>query len=559
MSLNPEDKLREALEKRGETEAEKPENEAEAEPQTTLFFDPSVYYTDDDNEPKPKKRLSKNIIFSIIGMVVLVLALIAIRLWVPKKTVKETSSQPDLSVAVTEYAANDVETVTVKCKDADTVTFQSVLDETAEESTVKWTIAGVDPSLTNSGTIAASVESVSSLVAIRTMDAITDGEQSSNTSSDKVDYEDYGFTVPYAEVSLTSRNNKFNPYTVIIGNRSPDFSGYYVTTSLSKEVYLVASDTVHAFCKDAREYVNTVVLNAVTADTVPEGYYDEGQNALVYFDALSVTGRYYNDAVLSFAKNPNADTAGVMPYIMTSPVQRDADQNKVQALLAPFSNGITAEGCYSYNATLTELDEYKLRAPEIVLSFTAGSTSHTVKLSSVDTSTYALMVDNCNAIYKVDAEAFSFESQAYGYANTSAFIEPLKNFVSVSVTAEDKTYDFKVSYNESEDAETSFDITAGTKAIKAENFQNYYAQLMSATIIDFTTEQPATPVTMTVIATRADGSQRVVQWRKASDRRYHVTVDGQGMGCISTSVYENLVEYAANAYAGKAVPSSTDR
>lgn len=524
------------------TQAEKEQVEktkAVKKEESTLFANPTPFYID-EKEPA-RKNLPLKIIIALIAVAVVIGAAFAIKALLPEKEPADTSSKTSISIDITKYASDDVEKMTVEGKDYTTVLYSMLDTSSAESTTVKWGVEGVDTSLTDSFGISQAVNSAVTLSALREMEKLE---------------ADYGFDEPNAKITVQSRNQKFETYTITVGNVAADRSGYYLKTSLADKIYLVKKETVEAFCKDIYAFANTTVISALTDGDAPAEYFNEG--TLIKVDEITLSGSNNKNYVMAFKLNPDQNTAPFMTYVMTSPYQRLADNDAVRLLTTPFLNGVYAEGVYTYDATYEDIQKYNLVEPQIVLTLKAGNVEHTIKATRNDDGYYAVILDNVKAIYKVNRDYLSLGTTTVGdYMSKAIFTEMLKNFTDIDVTVDNKTYDFNVNVVESEE-EDVYNVTAGTLPLEAENFQNYYAQLLGMTVTEISVKTPdnITP-SMTVRLTRKNGSRTTIEFAQTADRRYHVSVDGAPGGYISTTTYEKLVNYTASVYEGKEIPKVT--
>lgn len=513
----------------------------EEQPQSTLFSDPNQFYVE-DKKPK-RKRLLLTSLIAFVVVVCVAAASVAITVFAPNDDEENTSSNDMISIAVTEYVSDDVEKMTITTEDYKTVLYSKAEETESNSTAVNWYVEGVDATLTNSYNIGSAVNSAVELSAVRKMD---------NTTAD------YGFADPYATVAVESRNQAFENYNITVGSISPDRSGYYLKTSLKEDVYLVSTDVVETFCQDIYAYANTTVISALTDGDAAEEYFSD--STLIKVDSISLSGTNYGSQNFQFEANPDENTAAFMTYVMKAPYSRYADNEAVKLLISPFSNGVYAEKVYSYNATYDQLKQYNLINPEIVITLKVENIEHTVKASKNDDGYYAVMLDDVKAIYQVSSSYLSFGgTDAQSFISTVVFSQMLKTFTDIDVTIDGKLYDFNINVVESEDEEDVYNVTAGSLPIEAENFQNYYAQLLGMTLTEISVKTPDATASMSVTLTRKDGSKTTIAFAKTADRRYHVSVDGDPGGYISTTTYENLQNYAVLAYEGKDVPRITQK
>ncbi|MBP3692382.1 MAG: DUF4340 domain-containing protein [Clostridia bacterium] len=507
--------------------------------ESTLFADPTLFYTD-EKEPA-RKNLPLKIIIALAAVAVVIGAAFAIKALLPEKEPADTSSKTSISIDITKYASDDVEKMTVEGKDYTTVLYSMLDTSSAESTTVKWGIEGIDTSLTDSFSISQTVNSAVTLSALREMEKLE---------------ADYGFDEPNAKITVQSRNQKFETYTITVGKVAADRSGYYLKTSLADKVYLVKKETVEAFCKDIYAFANTTVISALTDGDAPAEYFNEG--TLIKVDNIYIKDSYYGEYDLWFELNPDQNTAPFMTYVMTKPYRRLADNEMVKNLITPLSNGVYAERVYSYDATQEELEKYGLVNPQILITLKVGNVTHTLKAALNNDGYYATMLDDNKTIYQVGKSTIEVVTgHAINYVSKAIFTEMLKNFTDIDVTVDNKTYDFNINVVESEE-EDVYNVTAGTLPLEAENFQNYYAQLLGMTVTEVSVKTPdnITP-SMTVRLTRKNGSRATIEFAQTADRRYHVSVDGEPGGYISTTTYEKLVNYTASVYEGKEIPKVT--
>lgn len=507
---------------------------------STLFTDPNQFYINE--KPIKKKSLLKTVLVAISVLVVVALAAIAVKFLVPdKEQAVSSSSNSKTSFAVTEYSSDDVESFTLTTKDYTTVLYSSIEQAADNTSSVKWYVEGVDGSLTDSFNIASAVNSAVALNAVRKMDA---------------NQVDFGFEEPTARIEVKSRNNKFENYTITVGDLAPDRSGYYVKFSIKDDVYLVSMEDVEAFNKDIYAFANTTVISAFKPGDAPDEYFSE--ETLIKVDEITLGGTNYGKTVIKFKQNPDANTAAFMTYVMTQPYERYADNTNVNTIVATFAKGVYAETCYTYNATNEDIKKFGLVEPEIVLTMRAGNTTHTLKVTRQYDGYYAIMIDDRTAIYKVTRSYIEFSGLAItNYISPVVFSEMLKNFTDIDVNVDGKTYDFNINVVESEEEEDVYNVMAGSTPIKAENFQNYYAQLLGMTITEISVKNLDVAPSMTITLTRKNRTRVTIEFAQMTGRSYYVSVDGQARGYISATTYEKLQKYAALAYEGKDVISVT--
>ncbi len=515
---------------------------SQQESSSTLFSDPNSFYVDE--KTPVKKNLLKSAAMALLAVVVVVGAAVAVKFLIPDNSANQSSSNSKVIIPVTEYASDDVESFLLTTKDYKTQLYSQIEESTDNTTAVKWYVDGVDGELTDSYSISTAVDGAVKMSAIRKMNGNED---------------DFGFANPTATVEIKSRNDKFAAYTITVGSIAPDRSGYYVKNSLKDEVYLVAKEDIEGFCKDIYAYANTTVVSALTDGDAPEGYISDGK--LLKVDYINLYGEYFGSANMKFELNADQNTAPFMTYVMTLPYKRYADNDAVKYLIAPFVDGIYAERCHSYNATSAEIEKFGLDKPQIVLTLRVGNIEHTIKATRYDDGYFAVMVDNNPAIYQVTRSYLKLNDNYYpaNYISKVVFTEMLKTFTDIDVTFDGKTYDFNVNVVESEDEGDVYNVTAGSVPIEAENFQNFYAQLLGMTVTEISLRMPDATTTMKVSLRRKDGTRTTIEFAKTEDRRYHVSVDGTPGGYISTTTYENLQNYAQLAYTGKTVPSVTQR
>ena len=173
----------------------------------------------------------------------------------------------------------------------------------------------------------------------------------------------------------------------------------------------------------------------------------------------------------------------------------------------------------------------------------------------------AVIADNDPLIRKVATDSLTYiDSVASDFYYKTMFLEGIYNLSSYTVEKGNEKYTFNIKYtpeDEENDVEEKFDITAGTKAIEASNFQHYYRIMLGITSVDYNTKNISGNYETVVTLKHSNGSaDTVLGFKKYSDQRYQYYMNGTALGQITSSEYNKIIDYARTVASGQALSAN---
>lgn len=512
------------------------ENINEEEEFSTIFSDPEQHKTVVQKNGN-KKRL-KTVITALVAVAVLVSGTFAVVKLIPKKT-DDTNTPALEEIEVLSQSNADYKNVTVKNKNG-SFKFYSVVtkaEDKESEDTVDWYMDGYDKAVVNTSSISQIVSSLTEISASREITEKT--------------LEECGLENPVAKADIVTQDN--GKFSVLIGNKSPDNSGVYLKLSTKDTIYLIPDsiDTILTFTE--LDLANADALEGLKLSDKYSSYTSEG--TLSSFDSLTVSGKNFEKPVVIEANTDHA-LASYMPYIITSPTKRAAENN--EDLFALFSSGVTVSGAYSFDVSSSTLSSLGLDNPDFVATIKILDFTYTYKFKLQSDGDYAVIGDDSVMVKKVSADSCKY----LGYSTTDfystlVFMESIENISNLTLKTADKTYSFDITKNaESEDDDDQFLITyEGKNDIKSSEFQTFYRFCISLMCSDFTTDTFDADEALSITYTYKDKSITPVKisFKKASATKYQYTIDGTAMGKINASEFIKVDKYLQQLISGKTV------
>ena len=517
------------------------ENEVTSEPFSTVFSDPTEKH---DKVKKP--QLLKKVLLGVVAVAVVAAITVTLILTVPVLN-SDTESGTDEEIRLmSEDLFGGVNKVVLTRNDAaiefDTEQIESLDSDGKTTIETRWKLANIDSSLTNWSVIDNSVKSYMEQTYSRII------------SDDKNDQNDYGFDNPYYKVDFYKEDSENVYLSLIIGNKSPEQSGRYATTSLDNKVYYIRDYGFTHYEKTELDFATVESVDAITADSsVNNNYFTNG--TLVSCDKLVLSGKNLGDTYTVGVKEVDNVTV-FNSYHITSPVSRAANDENIGNVVALFSDGISADACYSFTITDYDMKKFCLDNPDFSATIYVGDTTKTFSASLQSDGYYAVYCPENKTIMKVAASALT--PAAYtkkDIYNSFLFIESITaaNKLTLSSNGASFSFDISTEYDEESESDVLSAVHFGDTELTLKNFQNYYSFVLGITATSYDTVDTSslTPETVVTIY-HIDGSNpTTVKYFKVSSGRYQVETNGTPMGLISSSNHSYIVKYAKNVAENK--------
>lgn len=516
--------------------------------ESTIFSNPS------EHRDRVKKGVKlKKIIAAAVALVLVAAIAITVAVVIPPLVDdSETSSTKEIDPPMMDSALfTDVDRVTLIRDDA-TVEFKTIeVEQTTEddegnevtETVEQWALKNVDSSLTSYSTID------------NTVTSYMEQHYTKKISDNKNDGNDYGFDDPEYQVDFYKKGSDEVYFSLLIGGENPAKSGRYATTTLDEAVYYIAgvSEFYH-YQKFETDFVEPESIPTISKDS---DYSDDNftDGTLVLCDKLILGGKSLGDEYTVVSKD--TDHVKIFnSYHVISPVERPADDDNMGNIVALFTYGVTADGCYSYSTAEEELKRFGLDDPDFSVTIYVGNIVRSFTATLQDDGNYAVYYEDNKTIMKVAAS--SLAPASYGRKeifNELLFIENINNADTITVESGGETLEFEIStvYDEEAQRDTLSSVKYGGNEITMLNFQKYYEYLtlITAQSYDEHDTSDIEPSTVLTISHKDGSDATVVKYYKITNARYQVETNGVKMGLISSSDHTRVMKYAKNVAADK--------
>ncbi|MCH5298527.1 MAG: DUF4340 domain-containing protein [Ruminococcus sp.] len=367
--------------------------------------------------------------------------------------------------------------------------------------------------------------------------ATTDGSKS---------LKDWGMDEPRSTVTVTFVDG--TKAVIKVGADAPQGLGTYVMFGTGNAVYLCDTDTVSPLLFKVSDLMNLSITDSVseTGDT------DASQ--------ITLKGTAYESEIVL---KPNTDTDHIQnSFIITSPETNYADDNAA-SLITGAIKGLYADSVEMVNPSGAQLKKLGLSTPYAqVIAKYSGATENLIASSPDDEGNVYLMKNGGKVVYKMAAANVGWVTAKYeSLISPYVLYNRYDSLSGITVTAGDKTYDFKVTttVTKADDDETESTNTVATymgNELNQGNFETFYRNMSMLTKLDSTAKSPSGSPALTVKYSYEEGRKAdTIAFYKDSTSKYVVTVNGAAKGTVNASYVEKLIIQAPDAAVDKEVKS----
>ena len=363
----------------------------------------------------------------------------------------------------------------------------------------------------------------------------------------------YGFDKPTYTVNITP--NEGEAFTLTVGKQSPDKSGYYVTLSDEKKVYLVKNSYVTDLeVADKMELTKAMRVAAFSSTEGSAEYYYQG--VLSGFDYLYFTNSTLDKTYKFETVNGEGDYR-YNTYLITEPVVRMANDIGIVPIVEMFSNGIDGQRLYSFTKTDEDLKKFGLNEPDVYAEMKAGKQKRTIIAKRQEDGSFAVVASDMDVIIKASAASITVANlNQKSIYSEFIFIETLGEVETITVQSGIVKHSFGIEAKPDEEKEGQYEITGvrinGAEATSPLEFQSYYQFLLGIKVLSYEqTDLSGKSPVATITIKKNDGKTIVIDYYEAKNGRYQAVVNGNQQGLISSSNFKNIVKYAENVAAGK--------
>lgn len=495
--------------------------------ESTVFSTPAEH--NDGSAKKTGKKRLVSIIAAALAVAVLVGGTIAVVKLIPELKEDETPSSvfEDISVIdkdSSNFTAIDVTNTNGSFKFS-TKQIEAVNDSGETEVTTYWTVDGIDISKLSSDSVKAIVAAAANVTAVREI----------TTKS----AEECGFNEPLITVSVEDATN--GSFAFKVGAQSPDGLGYYFMLDGSDKIYVVSTNELSDLQFELLDLSDKTAIPATTF-SVDTDENKEADGSYAYFDSLTLSGKLFPETVTINNNDEDSASAGILPYIITTPTKRFANSEKLSPLVGLYSNEVSVSGNYAFDITEQSVKDAGLDDPDAVVTMTIKGESKTFVISVVDDNYCAVVYDGATMIRKVSTEQFEFLSyKTEDFYNKNPFMYSISDLSSMEFTEEDANIKFDISSTQGEESNNTYKISANGTEISADGFQSFYADFVGTQLTDFTVDEVSGKPISTITFNFNSGKKATVSFYKVNETKYQCSIDGMPMGRITSAAYKKIV------------------
>ncbi len=508
-----------------------------AEEESTVFSAPAEHKVKTPKNSGKKRIIS--IVSACVAVAVLVCGTLAIIKLIPEMAGDETVSSVFEDITVVDADSNSFTDVTITNKNGEfkfvTQQINVTNDEGETDTTTYWTVEGIDVSKLSTTTTNTIISAAASVTATREIDTKTPSE--------------CGFDDPTTKISVTSSDA--DPYTILVGDSSPDGLGSYMMLEGSDKIYVAADSEFTDFDFTLLDLtdISSIPITTFSTDTSDNKSSD---GTYAFFDSLTLSGKLFPETITIVNNKEENDSAELLPYLITTPSNRYANTENLNSLVALFSVENAVAGNYALEVTDETLKLFGFDDPDAVITMTIDGEERSFKFCFVDSEYSAVVYDGAPMIRKVITSNFDFlaldsEDLYYKYL----FMNSINDIKALKLNDKNGEVTFDISYEEDENSNKTYHVLANGEEIVAENFQDFYADFVNTRCTDFSTQETSAECDGTVTFVFYDDSETVINFYRVNDTEYQYSLDGNAMGKITASAYNKMVSNIRSIAAGE--------
>lgn len=556
---------------------------------TTIFDAPA---TVSDKAPK-KRRVSKRTVNTVIALAVCVAlgfgAFAATRLW-GKDGEEEQSSDENSEVTTQtvfdlgDYSSSATKTDGLKMGPITNVVVKNQYDtfaiiptvgktsstdpvsgEETEKDTTVWEINAAEK--TNISGIEFNDTRVSfilgEVLAPTYVSVYAEDKDAEIPQGGKTYLEECGLDSPRSSIQVSFEDG--SKYTVYCGDQAPTGTDRFITIDQysagnsdelapDSRIYRVEPGICNFAEKDLTYFVQTDIIDPIEDETyytedgeeVSDKYFVSGE--LSYFDNLEISGSSFPEK-LKFTNVDVETPPHNSIYMMTQPVTQNVNVDKMTALLKPLSSGLSANSCAVISPSVSQLESYGLKTPAVTVSYTVKNKNYTINVGnktsdeSGENSYYAVMIKGNPAIFLVEeSQVSTLFTSADGYASKTVYSCNITKLKTVTFTKDGVSTVFDLTFDPEDDSDLT--VTVGGKTVDTAAFRQAYADFISISTFEKAenAKDAETPYVSVAFTYRDYPGTDTVRFSPLSDRRYFISLNGQGSFSVLSTGLDKFVE-----------------
>ncbi len=493
------------------------EEQVNNEEQSTIFAAPEQHT---DKGKKSQNPLLKKIIAALLCVALLAGATFAVVKLIPEKEPEDVNINQSYQVLNVDPA--QITKITIEHEKGKMVITSAMVENDEKELTQVWSLEGYDNSLIDQTSLSQIASYAAAISAFGEYD--DDGTV------------DYGINQP--KIKVTVEGTAGDPYTITVGNETADGTYSYVKVSSAPDkIYLVNAGTMSGFIVEPLELAISTAIPKIEKNDDNAGYFDS-DGALSTFDTLTISGTRF-EKKLVFKPNKDGAFSDYATYICTSPLMRVAQG--VEDVMEIFKSGVSASGVVSFDQSAEKLKQFGLDNPEWIITISVAGQEYTYRITPSDnTYTEYFVASSTDRMIRTvtisNLEFISNEEKDF-YLGFMA-LESIKEISEFSLSGDINT-SFILSYDEDNEV---YIVKNGDKDVIGTDFQNFYAEFIQITAIDYNTVSTSEKPSLTLTIKHNNSNEdTVLTFTKISDTRYQYTSGGNAMGQIPATSYDRLL------------------
>ena len=422
----------------------------------------------------------------------------------------------------------------------------------------KWYVEGIDKSKIVSSSIYEKIKDCLTIRGIKEME---------NTFSSVAEYHDYyGMEKKLIAGCVVSFNDGTPDLSIYLGSALATGDAYYFRTSLSDAVYVIESSYAEYYYCSTKEFANGTMIEPMVKTDANKAYYNEA-NKLARFDSIKISGDVFGDKSYEFkmADGPSAD---FMPYLMTAPYKRPANDEFIAKILGFADTGLNASVLYSFSVTDKDIKECGLDRPKCTIEFKIQDYSYKLIIGGSredNTDSMAAIVEGRDMVYGIDFDDIAFlvnaSNDITNMFNEDFILEDIYTIDGFEMEVSSGQYRFDLTHTLREGETSVYDtvVKKGTTVMDTKSFKLIYQRVLMLSLMEYVTEaEYSKPVLTVKFDYIADGAPKVVEFTESPDDIYHYVawVDGTPLGEVLRSSVTDIADCLDKYLSGEEVPDT---
>lgn len=418
-----------------------------------------------------------------------------------------------------------------------------------------WQINGIDSNLTLSTSIESHMKNCLNIVATRAME---------NTYSTLEEYyKTYGIDREnFTRGVVVEFNDGTEDMVILVGDRIPTGGGNYVTVSGDEKVYVVSDSIIQYYDYLPIDFADKTMVGSLLKDDKSSKYFNE-QDELMYFDYIKLSGELMGGKTVSF-KISDSPSSEFMPYLMSSPYTRPANDEFISKIIALASGGLKADSLLTFKATDKNIKNCQLDKPKCVIEFKAGSYKFKLIVGGIiqeGSTSLPVVVEGKQQIFYVDKSVFDFvPADIKEMFGVNIVMENIYTLKGLEYTYSKGTHRFDIIHTPitGETDMYTTKIKKGSTEYDTVSFKNLYQRVLAMSLLDFDTDVKKGAQVLKIRFIHKAYKDIVLEVTECAESQYHyyVYVDGVVYGKVLKTSAQEIITNLDLYVSGELVPET---